>query len=174
MLGVPTAFWAMPDTTWPLMVTKFPDGSAKNDPCIAPPVAGSSAMVKPELGWLEHVRFETLDGMKVLTRNTPKAMVGLKTTRRMVSFASTMESLTIWSGIFAPAKCPKPVVDKLSKAMAKVFNDPEVIAKIEKAGLNPDYLDSVLTEKRLVQEFTTVTDIVQKGRIGKLKPEEMK
>jgi tripartite-type tricarboxylate transporter receptor subunit TctC len=84
------------------------------------------------------------------------------------------KALTIWSGIFAPAKCPKPVVNKLSKAMAKVFNDPEVIAKIEKAGLNPDYLDSVLTEKRLVQEFNTVTEIVQKGRIGKLKPEEMK
>jgi hypothetical protein len=66
------------------------------------------------------------------------------------------------------------VLDKLSKAMAKVFNDPEVIAKIEKAGLNPDYLDSVLAQKRLVEEFNTVTEIVQKGRIGKLKPEEMK
>jgi tripartite-type tricarboxylate transporter receptor subunit TctC len=84
------------------------------------------------------------------------------------------KALTIWSGIFAPAKCPKPVVDKLSKAMAKVFNEPEVIAKIEKAGLNPDYLDSDLAQKRLVQEFNTVTEIVQQGRIGKLKPEEMK
>jgi tripartite-type tricarboxylate transporter receptor subunit TctC len=83
-------------------------------------------------------------------------------------------ALTIWSGIFAPANCPKPAVERLSKAFAKVFNDPEVIAGIEKAGLNPDYLDSAAAKRRLEQEYNTVNEIVQKGMIGKLKPEEMK
>jgi 2-methylaconitate cis-trans-isomerase PrpF/tripartite-type tricarboxylate transporter receptor subunit TctC len=39
-----------------------------------------------------------------------------------------------WYGLFAPAKTPKAIVDRLNKALNQVLNDPEVIQRIEGHG----------------------------------------
>jgi 2-methylaconitate cis-trans-isomerase PrpF/tripartite-type tricarboxylate transporter receptor subunit TctC len=39
-----------------------------------------------------------------------------------------------WYALFAPAKTPKPIVDKLNKALVQVLNDPEIIKRIEADG----------------------------------------
>ena len=39
-----------------------------------------------------------------------------------------------WYGLFAPAKTPKPVIDKLHQAVVQVLNDPEIIKRIEADG----------------------------------------
>jgi tripartite-type tricarboxylate transporter receptor subunit TctC len=76
-------------------------------------------------------------------------------------------ALNIWNGIFAPAKVPKAVVEKLTKVMEKVYTDPGTISKIEKAGLQPDYRDAEGTQKLLDQEYSTVSEVVKKVGIGK-------
>jgi len=40
-----------------------------------------------------------------------------------------------WVGILAPAKTPRPVIDKLNKELAAVLTSPEVIAKLETLGI---------------------------------------
>jgi tripartite-type tricarboxylate transporter receptor subunit TctC len=42
-----------------------------------------------------------------------------------------------WYGMFAPAGTPKPVVDSLSKAIARVMTQPEMKAKIYEIGAEP-------------------------------------
>jgi len=37
-----------------------------------------------------------------------------------------------WQGMFAPAATPKPIVDKLHAAVARVLNDPEMKAMLAK------------------------------------------
>ncbi len=39
-----------------------------------------------------------------------------------------------WNAIVVPAKTPKPVVDKLSAAIAKALKSPDVVAKIQGLG----------------------------------------
>ena len=40
-----------------------------------------------------------------------------------------------WVGILAPAKTPRPVIDKLNKELAAVLTSPEVVAKLETLGI---------------------------------------
>ena len=42
-----------------------------------------------------------------------------------------------WNGMVAPAKTPKPIVDKLSAAIVKAVKMPDVVEKIEKLGNEP-------------------------------------
>ncbi len=44
---------------------------------------------------------------------------------------------TIWLGIMAPAKTPKPIVDKLNAEINKVLKDSDVIAEWAKQGATP-------------------------------------
>jgi tripartite-type tricarboxylate transporter receptor subunit TctC len=46
-------------------------------------------------------------------------------------------STSSWFGLVAPAKTPKPVVEKLIAEMKKAVNSPEVQARIEQLGLQP-------------------------------------
>lgn len=39
-----------------------------------------------------------------------------------------------WYGLFAPAKTPKPIIDKLHQAVVQALNDPEIIKRIEADG----------------------------------------
>jgi len=69
--------------------------------------------------------------------------------------------VTQWYAIFAPAKTPKPIIDKLNKALNEVLNDKDIIKRIEDHGADvqgstPDELATLVkTElakwKRVVQ-----------------------
>ncbi|WP_245479107.1 4-oxalomesaconate tautomerase [Rubrivivax rivuli] len=39
-----------------------------------------------------------------------------------------------WYGLFAPAKTPKPIIDKLHQAAVQALNDPEIVKRIEADG----------------------------------------
>ena len=43
---------------------------------------------------------------------------------------------TAWYAAYAPANTPKPIVDEISKAMAKAMKDPDVIEKMNALGLD--------------------------------------
>ena len=47
-----------------------------------------------------------------------------------------------WYGMFAPARTPKPIVDKLSADINKALKDPEVAREVEDAGLRSDRFDA--------------------------------
>ncbi len=42
-----------------------------------------------------------------------------------------------WNAIFAPAKTPKPIVDKLAAAMKQSLADPVVIKRLQDTGVDP-------------------------------------
>jgi 2-methylaconitate cis-trans-isomerase PrpF/tripartite-type tricarboxylate transporter receptor subunit TctC len=54
-----------------------------------------------------------------------------------------------WYGLFAPAKTPKPIIDKLHQAVAQALNDPEIVKRIEADGADvqsstPEQLGSLV------------------------------
>jgi tripartite-type tricarboxylate transporter receptor subunit TctC len=48
-------------------------------------------------------------------------------------------SLSTIMELYAPAATPKPVIDRLAQALASAMKNPETIAALEKAGLEPYY-----------------------------------
>jgi tripartite-type tricarboxylate transporter receptor subunit TctC len=43
-----------------------------------------------------------------------------------------------WNGLFAPSRTPRPILEKLAKAMEQVLADPEVKTKLASLGMTPN------------------------------------
>lgn len=70
-----------------------------------------------------------------------------------------------WYGIMAPAATPKPVVDKLSKAIGDAIKDPATLAKLDTAGLRPTYLNSADMRERIAVESKGFGEVIRKANI---------
>jgi tripartite-type tricarboxylate transporter receptor subunit TctC len=58
-----------------------------------------------------------------------------------------------WQGLFAPAGTPRPIVDKLSAEVKHVFEEPDVVATLEKVGgapapMTPDAFAAFIAAER--------------------------
>jgi tripartite-type tricarboxylate transporter receptor subunit TctC len=76
-------------------------------------------------------------------------------------------SLSTWAELWAPAKTPRPVIDRLSQALDKTMKDPAVVAAIEKAGLQVEYNDPAATLKLVDRENEIVRTVARKLGLGK-------
>ena len=76
-------------------------------------------------------------------------------------------SLSTWAELWAPAKTPKPVIDRLVQALDKTMKDPAVVAAIEKAGLQVEYNDPAATLRLVERENEAVRAVAKKLGLGK-------
>jgi tripartite-type tricarboxylate transporter receptor subunit TctC len=76
-------------------------------------------------------------------------------------------SLSTWAELWAPAKTPKPVLDRLVQALDKTMKDPAVAAAIDKAGLQVEYNDPAATLKLVERENEVVRTVARKLGLGK-------
>ena len=76
-------------------------------------------------------------------------------------------SLSTWMEIYAPAKTPKPIVDRLSAALDKTIKDPAVVSALEKAGLVAEHHDPDDAQKLIERESETVARLAKKLNLGK-------
>jgi tripartite-type tricarboxylate transporter receptor subunit TctC len=44
---------------------------------------------------------------------------------------------TSWTGLMAPAGAPKEIVDRMATEIARAFADPQFVANMQKAGVEP-------------------------------------
>ncbi len=72
----------------------------------------------------------------------------------------------IWSGVFAPAGVPTPVMQTLRDAMRKVVEDPEFKAAMEKLQTPVTYLDAPEFQKFWDKDAAMLATAVQ--RVGKV------
>jgi tripartite-type tricarboxylate transporter receptor subunit TctC len=76
-------------------------------------------------------------------------------------------SLNIWMALFVPAKTPREVVDKLSRALEKTMKESSVVAAVEKSGMVVDYRDPAATAKLVETEHEAVKKVVARLGVGK-------
>jgi tripartite-type tricarboxylate transporter receptor subunit TctC len=69
--------------------------------------------------------------------------------------------------LYAPARTPKPIVDRLAAALDRTMKDGAVIAAIEKAGLTVEHHDPEATLKLIERENEIVTRLARKLNLGK-------
>ena len=76
-------------------------------------------------------------------------------------------SMNMWMGLFAPAKCPRTVVEKLVGATAKAIKDPSIAAQLRKTEVLSDYRTGEETLKLIEKDWKMINQVVQKLGIGK-------
>ena len=88
------------------------------------------------------------------------AMTGSKRTSLAPDLPTIEETLGIkdfdlaaWTGLFGPAKLPKDIVDKLSAAMQKILNRPEVREKMLANYIEPTPSDPVAFRAMVVKQL---------------------
>jgi tripartite-type tricarboxylate transporter receptor subunit TctC len=70
-----------------------------------------------------------------------------------------------WYGLFAPAKTPKAIIDKLSKELVAVMKQPDIIAYIRENGLVPTALGSDEFANRLPAVRETFRTMIKENNI---------
>ena len=108
-------------------------------PAIADLVAGRTIFMFDTFASTNgHVKAGTLKRLAVASKKRSRAAPDLPT---MNEQGFPMEAYS-WSGIFAPAKTPKPIVDTLSAAFVAAANDPAVAQRLTDIGFDPVGLSS--------------------------------
>jgi tripartite-type tricarboxylate transporter receptor subunit TctC len=90
-------------------------------------------MVPLTVAWPNHQAGK----VRVLAVAAPKRFAGVPDVPTFTEQGVALVS-TPWIGVLAPAKVPADVVDKLSRELAAVADDPQVQATLVKNGLQPD------------------------------------
>ena len=72
---------------------------------------------------------------------------------------------TFWVGLFAPAKTPKPVLERLHAEVTRVLGLPEVKERLEKLGAAPMPMAQAAFEKFLETETAAAAQLVKSAGI---------
>jgi tripartite-type tricarboxylate transporter receptor subunit TctC len=70
-----------------------------------------------------------------------------------------------WVGLFAPAKTPRPVVDRLQAEVAKIMAAPELKERLDKLGAEPFTMPSADFDRFLADETAKAQQVVKAAGI---------
>ena len=105
-------------------------------PAVSDTIGGQTQFMFPSLfSALPHVKSGKL---KALAVAGPKRSPLLPDVPTLKEAGVDGVDVQQWYGIFAPAKTPKAVVDKLNKALNEVLNDKEIVKRMEDHGADVD------------------------------------
>jgi tripartite-type tricarboxylate transporter receptor subunit TctC len=101
-------------------------------PAISDTIGGQTQFMFPSLFTaFPHVKNGKLRALAVAQPTRSKAMPDVPTLKEA---GVDGVDVTQWYAIFAPAKTPKPIIDKLNKALNEVLADKEVMKRMEDHG----------------------------------------
>ncbi len=119
------------------------------------PFVGTAAAVTNVVGGHVSMTYATLPTIVSFVENGQLRIIGMaedtrvKALPNIPTIAETVPgvSTSTWYGLFAPAGTPKPVIDRLYKAVRFALDDPDTQKKLEKAGFTlvgstPEELDA--------------------------------
>ncbi|WP_431274542.1 tripartite tricarboxylate transporter substrate binding protein [Variovorax ureilyticus] len=70
-----------------------------------------------------------------------------------------------WVGLFAPAKTPRPVVDRVQAEVSKIMESPDLKARLDKLGAEPFTMPSAQFDKFLALETAKAQQVVKAAGI---------
>src|SRR5215475_9730871 len=102
-----------------------------------------------------------------LATSASRRIPAIPTVPTMTEKGQPDASLSTWAEIYAPAKTPRAVVDRLAQALEKTMKDPAVVGAIEKAGLIVEYHGPEETLKLIQRENEIVTRLAKQLNLGR-------
>ncbi len=88
----------------------------------------------------EHIRSGRLTAIGIATAKRSEILPELATISEQGLEGFQVNS---WTGLFAPSKTPQAIIQRLSKELEKISNDPQVKSTLLKQGSESMYMDSV-------------------------------
>src|SRR4030095_8889367 len=140
------------------------------------PFGGSGPVKNAVLGGHVQVGAASLSSMLSVLRSGDVVALATSATRRIPSIPNvpTMTekgqpdaSLSTWAELYAPAKTPKAIVERLAQALEKTMKDLAVVSAIEKAGLVVEYHGPEDTVKLIQREEEIVVRLAKLLGLGK-------
>jgi len=132
-------------------------------PAVSDTIGGQTAVMFPSLfTGVPHVKSGKL---KALAVAGPKRSALLPDVPTLKEAGVTGVEVQQWYAIFAPAKTPKAVVDKLNKALNQVLNDKDVIKRIEDHGADVETSTPEELGALVRSELAKWKGVVQKAKL---------
>jgi tripartite-type tricarboxylate transporter receptor subunit TctC len=89
-------------------------------------------MFYPYAALLPHIKAGTLRALGTTAKIETLPDVPTLTEAKLADF-----EINAWFGVFAPAKTPKPIIDKLNTEMARILRDPAIKERLIQQGIDP-------------------------------------
>ena len=71
-----------------------------------------------------------------------------------------------WFGILAPARTPKPVIERINAAVAKLLKDPTILGRLHAQGVEPRALPPEAFARLVADDYATMAKVVK--TVGKV------
>jgi tripartite-type tricarboxylate transporter receptor subunit TctC len=107
---------------------------------------------------LSEIRAGTLRALATNSAQRSAALPNVPTVREMGMPKLEMEG---WNGLFAPAKTPKEIIDRLSREVASAVKNPEVQKRLAAIAAEPVGSTPAEQEAMLRKQFAQVRPIIQ-------------
>lgn len=131
-------------------------------PAMTDTMAGQTQLMFPSLfSAMPHIKSGKLQAVAIAGNRRAPQLKDLPTLKEN----GVDVDVTQWYGLFAPAKTPKPLVQKLNETLNQILREPEMVQKLNQQGIeveasSPDGL------KQLVQnELARWKQVVIKGKL---------
>jgi tripartite-type tricarboxylate transporter receptor subunit TctC len=140
------------------------------------PFAGSGPLQTAILGGHVEVGAVSLSTMIPVIRSGDVIALAISGERRhpavpdvptMAEKGVAEASLSTIMELYAPARTPKPVVDRLARALAAVMTSPDTVAALEKVGLEAHHKTPDATRQEVVRESDLVLTAAKKLGLAK-------
>jgi 2-methylaconitate cis-trans-isomerase PrpF/tripartite-type tricarboxylate transporter receptor subunit TctC len=138
------------------------------------PYKGSAPAVSDTIGGQTHFMFPSLftayphvksGKLRALAVAGPKRSAMLPDVPTLKEAGVDGVDVMQWYGLFAPAKTPKAVVDKIHKALLQVLNDKETIKRLEDHGADVETSTPEQLGALVKSELVKWKGVVQKARL---------
>jgi tripartite-type tricarboxylate transporter receptor subunit TctC len=104
--------------------------------------------------------------VKALVISTPTRSADLPDVPTPLEVGLKDADSNIWFGVFAPARTPRPIIDKLNAAGNKVLNDPATRASLAKLGVEVAPISPAAMDAQVARETAAMVALFK----DKLKP----
>jgi 2-methylaconitate cis-trans-isomerase PrpF/tripartite-type tricarboxylate transporter receptor subunit TctC len=132
-------------------------------PAVSDTIGGQTQFMFPSLFTaLPHVKAGKLKAMAVAG---PKRSPLLPDVPTMKEAGVDGVEVQQWYAFFAPAKTPKPIIEKLNKALNQVLADPEIIKRIEDHGADVETSTPEQLGALVKSELTKWKGVVQRAKL---------
>jgi len=138
------------------------------------PYKGSSPALTDTIGGQTQIMFPSLFSSQPFVKSGKLRALGVAGPRRIASMPDvpTLQEagvegmdVTQWYALFAPARTPRPIIDKLNTALNQVLSDKDTVRRIEEHGADVETSTPDALGQKVKAELLKWRRVVQLARI---------
>lgn len=122
----------------------------------------SHAVIVPNVGALPFVKDERIRLLGVTSRGRSRFLPGVPA----IADALPAYEFDSWFGLLAPARTPRPVIDRINAEVAKLLKNPVILERLASQGVEPRPLDPDAFSRLIRDDYRDMAGIVKS--VGKV------